>query len=231
MAPATSTIADLAPAVGQRLQDPNYVFWQEKFEIYAGLAEAITELMLIIGRPTVIFNSPFSPTVNTVWQTIPTNLLAITNIVLPGGLPLRKTTLHALDYTQASWTSKWESDRAALPQRWAPLGLNKFVLHPAPLQPLTLNVTGIEYPILTNWPPSGSEPSPFTPEFDQALEMFAASYARVKEVGNDAAEGALLYQAFLEIGQRMSQIQDRRDSLVWTRGFGAATAPSQVSHR
>ena len=61
--------------------------------------------------------------------------------------------------------------------------------------------------------------------------MYSAHYARVKEVGQDMEEGLPLYQAFLQIGQRLSQIEDRRDSLVWTRSLGAPTAPSGVAHR
>lgn len=228
--PTTSTIAQLAPAVGQRLQDPTFVFWDEQFEVYAGLAEAITELLLIIGRPTVTFNSPVTLHPNAVWQPMPSGLLAITDIFL-AGRRLSKTTLRSLDVLCASWTSSWESDRASLPARWAPLGLNYFIVHPAPLQPVSVNVTGIAYPLTDAWPPDGTEQSPFHNEIDQALQMYAAHYARVKEVGQDMEEGLPLYQAFLQIGQRLSQIEDRRDSLVWTRSLGAPTAPSGVAHR
>jgi len=228
--PATSTITQLAPAVGQRLQDPTFVFWNEQYETFAGLAEAITELLLIVGRPTAIFNQPVTIQPNTVWQAMPSGLLAITDIFL-AGTKLKKTSLRALDVLCASWTSAWESDRAAAPARWAPLGLNYFIVHPAPLRPVTVTITGLQYPILTAWPPNGSEASPFHAEVDQALQMFAAHYCRVKEVGQDMEEGLPLYQAFLEIGQRLSAIEDRRDSLVWTRSLGAPTAPSQVAHR
>lgn len=228
--PSTSTIAALAPQVQSRLQDPNGTFWLQQYEVYAGLAEAISQLLLIVGRPTTYFNQLVSLSPNTVWQAIPSGVLAITDINL-AGKRLKKTTLHALDYTQSSWTSSWESDRADAPYRWAPLGLNLFVVHPAPVQPLDVTVTGIAYPLTDPWPPTGAESSPFETNIDQALQMFAAFSCRVKECGEDAQEGFALYQAFLEIAQRYTRIQDRRDSLVWTRSIGVPTAPSQVSHR
>ena len=226
----TSTIAEMAPAVGDRLQDPNFTFWLENFEVYSGLAEGISELLLIVGRPTQIFNTVISLTPNTCFQAMPPNVLTLTNINV-GGTFLKKTSLRALDYLQASWGSSWESDRAAVPARWAPLGLNYFIVHPAPYYPVQVSIAAIEYPILTPWPPNGTEPSPFHKEVNQALEMYAASYCRLKEVGQDAQEGFELYKQFQQIAQRLTTIEDRRDSLVFSQSFGAPTAPSQVSKR
>lgn len=226
----TSTIAQMAPPVSERLQDDTNIFWNLDFEVYAGLAEAISELMLIIGRPTVVFNQPINPVVNTCFQPMIPGLLCITDIRSTSSR-LNKTTMRSLDVLCASWTSSWQSDRGPQPQRWAPCGLSKFILHPAPIQPIVLNVTGIQYPVLTPWPPSGAETSPFHKEINQALEMYAASYCRVKEIGQDFQEGLVLYNQFLEIAQRLSVIESRRDDLVWTRSLGGPTAPSQVSKR
>lgn len=226
----TSTLAEMAPQTQSRLQDPTGVFWLQQYEIFGGLAEAISELLLLVGRPTVIFNKPVTLLPNTVWQPMPAGLLAITDIRTTLSR-LWKTSLFGLDRSLSSWTTAWESDRAAQPARWAPLGLSTFVVHPAPLQPLEVNVTGISYPFTDSWPPSGLDTSPFHKEINQALEMYAASYCRMKEIGQDAQEGIKLYQQFLEIGQRLSVIEDRRDSLIWTRALGAPTAPSMVSQR
>src|ERR1035437_434531 len=221
----TSTIAQLAPAVGQRLQDDTFVFWLEQFEVYAALAEGISEAMLILGRPQVQFNLPVILQPNVCWQPMPANCLALVDVRL-AGRRLNKTTLRSMDVLCASWSSNWESDRAAQPARWFPVGLSMFGVHPAPLQPIQVDVTAITYPIQTAWPPSGAEQSPFEVNFDQALQMAATAYCRQKEGGQDAEEGMPMYQAFLEICQRMSGIQDRCDSLVWTRSLGAPTAPS-----
>jgi hypothetical protein len=227
---ATSTLAALAPQVQDRLQDPLGIFWNEQFEINAALAEGISELLLIVGRPTQIFNESVILQPNTVWQPMIPGLLCITDIRGTSSR-LQKTTLRALDYTCSSWTSSWESDRAAFPIHWAPLGLNYFIVHPAPILPIPVNVTGIAYPFTDTWPPASTDTSPFAKNVDQALQLYAAAYCRVKTVGQDAEEGFAIYQQFLEIAQRLSAIEDRRDSLVWSRSLGAPTAPSQVSHR
>lgn len=227
---ATSTIAQMAPQVADRLQDPTYTFWLQNFEVYAGIAEAISELLLIVGRPTVAFNQQITIQPNNVFQAMPSNLLCITNITINGSI-LWKSTLRSLDYLQASWGPSWQSDRAPVPLRWAPLGLNYFITHPASLEPVYAQVAGIQYPILTTWPPNGTEASPFHREVNQALEMYSAAYCRIKEVGNDFLEGQELYKRFQAIAARLSVIEDRRDSLVWTQSFGAPTAPSQTSKR
>lgn len=227
---ATSTISQLAPAVGDRLQDPTFTFWNERFEVYAGLAEAMSELLLLVGRPTNYFNQLVTIEANTCFQPMPSGLLCITNINLNGSF-LKKTSLHALDYTQSSWGSGWQSDRAPLCQRWAPLGLGMFIVHPAPLQPITAQITGVATPLSDTWPPSGTESIPFEKNLDQALELFAASYCTVKETGNEFVEGQKLYQQFLSIAKRYSTIQDRRDDLVFSQSFGTPTAPSVVSKR
>ena len=227
---ATSTLAAMAPQVQSRLQDPTGIFWNQQFEIFAGLAEGINELLLMVGRPTQAFNELITIASNSCFQPMPAGLLAITNINVNGSM-LKKTTLRALDYTQSSWSSAWQSDRAAAPARWAPLGLNYFIVHPAPVEPIYATISGIAYPFTDTWPPVGTDVSVFHKEIDQALEMYAASYARLKEVGADAEEGFGLYKRFQQIGQRLSVIEDRRDSLVWSQSFGAPTAPSVVSKR
>lgn len=226
----TSTLAEMAPAVSERLQDPTNVFWNLSYEVYAGLAEGISELLLIIGRPTVIFNAPITLTANTCFQPMPPGLLCVTNLRSTISV-LGKTTMRNLDYLCSSWSPSWQSERGPYPKRWAPLGLSQFIVHPAPIYPVVVNVTGIAYPFTDTWPPNGTDTSVFQKEFDQALQLYAASYCRVKEIGQDFQEGLALYQQFLEIGQRLSMIEDRRDSLAWTRAFGAPTTPSQVSRR
>ena len=64
-----------------------------------------------------------------------------------------------------------------------------------------------------------------------ALQLYATAYCRMKELGDDALEGDAIYQQYLEIAQRLSQIEDRRDPLVFSRSFGTPTAPSLVTKR
>jgi len=219
----------LAEQVLARVQDPSAVFWDLHLEVYAALVEAINDLMLIIGRPTTIYSLQVTLNPRICWQPMPQNMLAITNI---REIPW-KTTLHTLDYTQSSWNSNWEADSSPnLPQRWAPLGMTYFIVHPAVEQATTVTVAGVGYPVQPGaWPPTGAETSPFHIEFEQALELYAASYLRLKEIGDDAAEGMELYKAYLQIAQRLSKIDDRRDSLVYSQAFGVPVAASRVTMR
>src|SRR5271165_3585654 len=226
----TSTIAEIAQVALERVQDPTGIFWQTSLEAYSAVAEAISELFLIVGRPTQQVSTLVTLIPNIVWQPMPQNLLTVTNIQSAGAW-LKRTSLRAMDYTQASWGSDWESDRAATPKRWAPVGLRMFAVHPAPLTPVQITVTGLQYPVIGTYPLSGTQASPFHAEFDDALNMYAAAYLRLKTMGDDALEGQRLYREFLQIAQRMTTIADRRDSLVWSSTFGAQTTPGVNGRR
>lgn len=230
MAVTTSTIAQLATQVGQRLQDDTFIFWLQKYEVYSALAEAYQDMMLLVGRPTLTYNTQITLLPNTVWQPMPANMVAITNIH-SDNYSLWKTSVHVMDYLQGSWAGDWESDVADTPARWGPLGWTKFFVHPAPTTPILVTVAGVSNPITTAWPPSGSEQSPFASELDVALQLYATAYLRLKDLGDDMQEGQALMQQYLDIAARATQIADRRDPLIFSRSLGSTTAPSLVSLR
>jgi hypothetical protein len=230
VAVATSTIADIAQLALDRVQDPTGIFWQTDMEAYSAVAEAISELFLIIGRPTQQINTLVTLIPNVVWQPMPANLLTITNIQANGAW-LKRTTLRAMDYTQAAWSSAWESDRGAVVKRWLPVGLKMFAVHPAPTVPVQVIVTGLQFPVIGTYPLSGAQQSPFHAEIDDALNLYAAYYMRQKEIGDDFLESKVLYTQFLQIAQRLTSIEERRDSLVWTQSFGAQTTPGLNGRR
>lgn len=227
---ALATISELQANLADRLQDPAGTFWLQTYEQFSAIAEGINDLLLLIGRPTQLINIPVTLTPNICWQSIPPNMLAITTIRSSTSM-LWKTSLYAMDYLQSSWGSDWEGDVAMVPQRWAPLGLTYFLVHPAPSTPIIVQMTGIANPILTPWPPTGSEVSPFHQEFNVALQMYAAAYCKLKTVGDDSLEGDILFQEYLDIAQRLSQIADRRDPLIFSKSFGTPSAPSVVTLR
>lgn len=224
------TFAELAQQVQDRLQDPTSIYWRLNYEIYSAIAEAVNELMLIVGRPMLQYNQQITLQPNSVWQEMPTNMLAITQMTVGGGR-VGKTTLRSMDYLQTSWTSAWESDRGPQPKRWGSLGMKYFFVHPAPVLPIQVQVAGVSYPVTKAWPYDGTETSPFHKEVDDAIEAYATFYCRYKDLGSDWAEGKILYEKFLVVAQRLSEIEDRRDDLVWTRALGTPTAPSWVAKR
>lgn len=226
----TIPISQLAPQVSARLQDPTNVFWNLSLEVYTSILEGISELLLLIGRPLIQYNTLVTLAANTVWQPMPANIFAISNIH-GSSYSLWKTTLHSLDYLQASWSAAWESDVADVPLRWAPLGLNYFIVHPAPSTAIQVTISGLTYPVTDAWPSAGTELLPFHTEFMQAVELYAAAYCRIKDQTDDAFEGQKMYQSFLDIAQRMTGIEDRRDPDIFTAALGVPMTPTMTTRR
>lgn len=226
----TTTIAQMAPNVLQRLQDPTGIFWLQDNEIGPALAEAISDLMLLIGRPTLVTNLLVTLQPNSVWQTLPANMLALTN-VRTDTYDLRKTSLHSMDYTLASWSADWTADRADTPARWGQLGFTHWFVHPAPTTAVQVLVAGVVQPVQSVWPFDPATQSPMHQEVDVALEMYAAAYCRLKELGSDAEEGNVLRGQYLQIAQQLSLLEDRRDPWLFSQTRGVPTAASLVTLR
>lgn len=226
-----ATIATLAPFVQNRIEElPEGGFWSEQFEVFTAIAEAQNDLLLLVGRPTQVVNFPFTLTPNAVWQAVPKGLLAITD-VQGAGSPLYKINLYDLDYLQSSWAPDWTQDVDVAAVRWAPIGFNLFVVHPAVATAQTVNITAIQYPQTDVWPYTGAEGIVFSDEFFVALELYAAAYCRVKEFGGEANIGGKLLDQYFQLARRMTAIQDRRDPLLFTTNFGASQTTNPTTKR
>src|ERR1700743_2722220 len=121
-----ATISTLAPYVANRVEEnlPS-IFWQQEGVLNWALMEAECDLMLLVGRPDLIVSLPFDIVPNTPWQTVPKGMFCITNIQGPSS-EVWKIMLQDLDYAQVS-DSGWEQDIGESIQKWAPIGLTKFV--------------------------------------------------------------------------------------------------------
>ena len=222
--PCNTPISTLGLNVLTRLEE-NYpplgpIFWDLSTEIYSALVEGMNDLLLLVGRPTQAVTQSLTLVPNTVWQPMPPGIFLLSNIYGPQG-DIRQATLAAMDYAQASWGSDWASDTAFYPLRWGAVGFNLFFVHPAPTTAITVTFTGIQYPAMDNWPYTGGELVPFRHEFHVALEMYAAQYATLKEGGLEAEAGLSLYRQYLELAQRMSQLEDVRDPVIFAKDLGA----------
>lgn len=207
------------------------VFWNLQFEVYTAIVEAMNELLLLVGRPTVIVQSPFNLNPNTVWQAVPKGILAITDIYGPQS-PLRKKSLFDYDYVQFGSGSDWENDNSIYgPRSWAPIGMGMFAVHPATSAAQQANINAVAYPVAEPWPYSGNETVPFQHEFFEALEMYAAVYCRTKETGAELQNAVPMLVEFYQIAQRMTEIQDRRDSLIFSKSFGVPVGPNPIQKR
>jgi hypothetical protein len=180
----------------------------------------MSDLMLLVGRPTQVVNIPYNLTLNSIWQPMPKGLFLITDMRGPQG-QIHKVDLHSQDYVQSSWQSDWESDSSPNgPQRWMPINLTMFAVHPAPSVPQTVALDGIAYPVAQPWPWDGSQPVSFQDEFFSALEMYSAHVCRIKENGAEFQESLSLYNEYLTLARRMTEIQDRRDPLIFSPVLG-----------
>lgn len=226
-----ATINTLVPYLQARLEETSDTgtWWSVAYELRTALAEAENDLMLLIGRPTQVFNLPFTLTANTCFQTVPKGVWAITDI--QGSNALYKVNLFDLDYTQSSWGSDWQQDVDVACARWAPLGFNMFAVHPAPSAPVNVNITAIQYPVKSAWPYDGTQTVPFEDNYFELLEEYAAFYCRIKEMGNEFQEGMKLFQQYMQGARRMTQIQDRRDPLLFSGAFGAVENVNPISKR
>ncbi len=226
-----TAIATLSNQTCSRLEEqPGApIFWNLEFELYTALVESLNEMLLLVGRPSIQANSPFVLTPLTVWQTMPKGCLAILDIY--SAQPLWKVSLRDLDYIQSSWNSAWELDTAQFPVRWAPAGVNMFVVHPAPTTPITVTINYIQYPVTSPFPYDGTQTVPFHDEYFQAFEEYAAHYARIKETGAEFNDSIILYKQFMALAARMSQTEDRRDPLIFTQSWGIPLGVRRTSAR
>ena len=216
-----TTMAALSNQVLERLEDPTGIFWSQSFEVNTAIAEACNDLMLLVGRPTQIVGMQFDLVPNSVWQRAPKGILAIVDI-WGSQSQLRKADLFDMDYNQSSWSSDWENDTSdSGPVRWGSVGFNLFFVHPAPTVPQTVLIDAVQYPVTeSSFPYSGSSVIPFHDEFFVFLEQYAAHNLRLKEGSQDFQESIPLYQGYLEGAKRLTQIENRRDDLIFSRAFG-----------
>jgi len=230
----TVPISVLGSRVLDRLEEdqpPNGpVFWNLSTEIYSGIVEAINDLTILVGRPNVSFNVPFTLAANTVWQSLPSGQFLITDIQGPSG-GLRKVSLFSMDYVQASWDGSWENDVATEPRRWFPVGLTKFGIHPAVAVPITVILSCVPYPVTSPWPYDGTQTVPFHDEFFEAIEMYAAHYARLKETGLESEEAVTLFQQYMKMAERLTEIEDKKDSIFFSRSWGGRAGLNPIQKR
>jgi hypothetical protein len=230
MATAISTLAaNVQSRLEETLGAPGQ-WWSLQYEIYSALIEACNDLMLLVGRPTQYVNIPFTVQPNIVWQTVPKGLFLISDIQ-GFASPLYKVNLWDMDYLQTSWGSDWSQDVGNASYRWGPIGFNMFFVHPAIATAQTVNLTAIQYPTSDVWPYTGAETVPFEDNYFQLIEEYAAFYCRIKELGGEFSEGLKLFDSYMQGAKRMTQIQDKRDPLLFTSGYGASNNVNPTTRR
>jgi len=212
---ATATIGDLSPQVLARLEEIGTgTFWTQQYEVFPALVEAISDLMLLVGRPTQVVQKIVTIQPNTPWQSVDGSLFCMTNMYSTQG-EIYRLTQYDMDFTQIAWGSNWQDDVGPEILQWWPLGFNKFGVHPSLPASAQVQVTGIAITTALDWPYDASVEVPFQQDVFAALEMYAAHYARIKEGGNEFFETYDMYKTYLGLAQRLSEISDRRDPSIF----------------
>ena len=225
-----ATISTLLPYVQNRLEEQNpAVFWNDELELNSSLMEAMCDALLLVGRPDLIVNQPLTIQPNQWLQTVPEGIFCMLSIQGPAS-EVWKVTLEDLDYALVS-DSGWEQDIGESIIKWAPVGLNKFIVWPSVPQAQTVLVTGIASPISGTWPFDGTQIVPFQDQFFASLEKYAASYLRLKEAGQEQAEGVKLYQEYLQGMKTLTRIEDRIDPFLWEGSTGAKLVSNPTTSR
>ena len=227
-----ATINDLVPYCEQRVEEVvgAPVFWLQQPEVVTAVAEAIQDLLLLVGRPTQTVTQSYTLLPNQVFQPMPAGVFIITDLYDQDGRAYQYT-LYDMDFTQASWTSSWEDDLSTNISQWFPVGFNMFGVHPAVSAPLQVTITGIQLTPNEAFPYSGTTTVPFEDSVFVALELYAASYLRLKEAGSEFADGVKLYQQYLEIAKVYTNLQNRVDPLLFSPNMGAPAGVNPTTRR
>src|ERR1039458_463927 len=228
-----TTIADMVPQLAARVEETNPfapIFWGLNTEFYSALVEACSDLLILIGRPTNTVSLPVTLLPNSVWQPMPPGMFCIANVQGPDG-DVYKFTQFDMDFSQASWGSDYENDLGDSVKQWWPLGLTAFGIHPSVEVPQPVIVTGIQLVTQESWPYDGTVVSPFHEEVNSILEMYAAHILRLKEGGAEFQQSLALYDAYLAGAKRLTEIEDRRDPVVFSRNLGVQVGVAQTTKR
>ena len=98
--------------------------------------------------------------------------------------------------------------------------------------PQTVNVTAIQYPNNRRWPYDGTETFPFLKiTTSKHWRFMRAAYARLKELGGEAQIGFQMLRAVHGDCEEDDAVQDRRDPLIFTMGYGAAGKTNPTTMR
>jgi hypothetical protein len=221
-----STLNALAALVLNRIEEANPpVFWNLQGEIFPFLVESMNEAALITGEPQIRQTVPFTLAAEQTIFTIPSSMIALLRIQAPNWV--EKTTLWDLDRNLPGW----ESDVGPTPDYWFPIGLTKFGIHPQLTASMQVFLTGVQLPIATGRPYTGTEPVPFQPEYYDGFEDYAAHVCALKEGGEEFKSSMKLYDRFLKSMTDLSNFSFRKGSLRFTRTVGAPAAVTPVEKR
>lgn len=222
-----ATLSDLELKVYDRLEEDrsNPRFWTP-LEARAALIEMLNEAALLTGQTEARRGSPTVIAPNTTVFTIPSDLVAITNMEGPSGA-IPKTFVDDLD----DMVPAWENDTGSSIRFWFPIGLSQFGVYPKVTDEVRVVLSGIILPVSSGLPYTGAETVPFQVEFHEAFEEGAAHVLKVKEGGQELLNSLKNYDRFLGKCGELSKFGDRKSPLRFSVSRGGAAKVTVVESR
>lgn len=197
-----TTLAEVREQVYDRLENNTRFYRQTRVDDV--INDTVRVLNLLTGYlQTRVFIPSFTIANRRIYD-VPAGILIPLRLDLEGK-ELRKTSLANLSQAHSEWM-KETSDSTGLPtSEWAPIGLTKFALWPAPSQAgMSLRVTGVQEPDdLTD----DDDVIAFPDEYSEAFENLSSHILPLKEGGLIFSQAALFYTSFLSSAKELSQFQ------------------------
>lgn len=207
----TYTAADVINDVLDRLNENNAnpVFWL-RLELLSLLNEGFLELTLMAGQNT---SDTTQSLVSAKFQGIPEGSIAILNVVY-AELPVEKTSIEMLDRAYVNWDALF-----GLIQKWAPMGLSRWVCDRTPTSLESVTLTTLDVP-----PTLGeNDVIDLDAEYIVALTNYVFHMARFKESGGEFEQAMTAYDQFQTVaGMRASRSFSQQWTL-WARDPNANT--------
>jgi hypothetical protein len=139
---------------------------------------------------------------------VPSGYLFFTKVALSGRV-LDKTSVKALSNRHPEWLGETTTNTGIPVSRWAPIGLNRFCLHPAPSTAnLTITCSGVKE---TSSLTLDTSVIPFPDEMSDMVEDLVVHYLQLKEGGLIFNQAVALYQKFLSKMKELSRYSTYRN--------------------
>lgn len=189
---ATVNRGQLRERVLNRL-DRNSEFFGDT-EIHGAIDDSIRAINLYTG---FIQQSTTHTNFTVVGQhvySVPSGYLFLTRLEFDGRV-LDKVPLRKLSEAYPDWLRETAANTGIPVSRWAPVGLTRFALHPAPsVVNLTIKLSGI-----VDHTPLAADTSTITipDEFSSMIEDLASGYLQLKVGGQTFRQASVLYESFL----------------------------------
>lgn len=120
---------------------------------------------------------------------------------------LDKTNLQSLNHSAPAWMLENSANTGQLPYHWCPVGVSKFVIHPADsVGGRQMDVTGVAEPTpLVN----DGDVIGYPNEFADAIEDYAAHYLMLKCGGVVAIQAMYQYAAFMRRANELKRYKSK----------------------